>query len=41
MKKFEAPKLSMESLEVEDIITTSNCDEDCTEYVCDWDGGGF
>ena len=39
MKKFEEPKLNVEKLEVEDVITTS-CDEHC-EDVCDWDGGGF
>lgn len=35
MKKFEEPILSVEKLEVEDMITTSNnsCDEETNEYA--------
>lgn len=28
MKKFEEPKLNIEELEVEDVLTTSTCDAD-------------
>lgn len=28
MKKFEAPVVDIEKLEVQDIITTSTCDDD-------------
>lgn len=47
MKKFEEPKLSVEMLELEDVITTSTstCDDDCTTDVgggpCEFDMGGF
>lgn len=45
MKKFEEPKLSVEMLELEDVITTSTCDDDCTVDVggspCEFDMGGF
>ena len=44
MKKFEAPSMDLEKLEVEDLITTSsNCTSDCTDDnpVCDVDAGIF
>ena len=42
MKIFEEPKLTLEELEVEDVITASlTCDEYCSNDECDWDGGGF
>ena len=45
MKKFEEPKLNVEMMELEDVITTSNdpteCDDVCTEFDCPFDAGGF
>ena len=41
MKKFEEPKLNVEILTLEDVITTSSNDE-CEVFVpCDWDTGGM
>lgn len=36
MKKFEEPKLNVEALEVEDVITASitGCVDDCTDDGC-------
>lgn len=45
MRKFEEPKLNVDMLKLEDVITTSNCDDDCATDVgggsCEFDLGGF
>ena len=41
MKKFEAPVVEVERLLIEDVITTSICEDDgavdCPNYVCPLD----
>ena len=39
MKKFEAPVVELEKMEIVDVITTSGCDADCTTYNpdCEWE----
>ena len=41
MKKFEEPKLIVEMLELEDVITTSTCTTDVGGGPCEFDMGGF
>ena len=41
MKKFEIPAMTVEYIEVLDVITTSNggCEIDCPDFSCDGDLG--
>ena len=34
--KFEYPELKVQMFEVEDVLTTSPCGEDCIDDIC-WD----
>jgi hypothetical protein len=45
MRRFEEPAVEITTIEVEDILTTSDCptqETGCTaDGNCEWDGGGF
>ena len=42
MKKFEAPIMELEKLEIEDVISTSGCNQECSgDTSCPDDMGEF